>query len=118
MGEDRQKCCPFQGLFPAPLLSWDPVVLEEKGCSPGMSPPSREELGEGSELSVTFPSQTFLEPAGSETLQLILSPAPSSNVGTCPSCFPSSHLIATAVGWSHPQAAWEHRHSSENLEGA
>lgn len=51
MGEDRQKCCPFQGLFPAPLLSWDPVVLEEKGCSPGMSPPSREELGEGSELS-------------------------------------------------------------------
>lgn len=85
MGEDKQESCPFQGLFPAPFYPRTLWYWKKKGCSPGMSPPSREELGEGPELSVTFSSPTFLEPAGSETLQLILSPAPSSNVGTCPS---------------------------------
>lgn len=90
------------------------MVLEEKGCSPGMSPPHREELGEGPELSVTFSSPTFLEPAGSETLQLILSPAPSANVrDLSPAAF-----LPPWEEWSHPQAAQEQRRSSENLEGA
>lgn len=91
--------CPT--FFPRTLWYWG------KGSSPGMSPPSREGLGEGPELSVTFSSPTFLGPAGSETLQLILSPAPSPKVGTYSSSFPPSHLIARAA---HASQQWEGRH--------
>lgn len=83
-----------------------------------MSPPSGEGVEEGPELSVTFSSPAFLGPAGFERLQLILSPAPSPNVGTCPCCFPPSQRTARAEQqWVEPsRAAWELRQASENPE--